>query len=134
MEESELLINAGNGCLMAIESCKELARDLENKELQKIILDNMEQHKMILSKIEQLVDKEKIKGINPIAQMMSSIKLSLKKEEDIAKTFYDGCSMGIKTLCKDRNSCKEIKEETKIIYDELIKIEEDSQLKVEKYL
>lgn len=137
----KLLIECNSGIRMGVDGINEVIDHVENKELLDILNKYLQDHKKLGDKTHEYLNKfhDDAKDPNPLAKAMSVIKVNLKmiqgnKDEHIADLMTDGCNMGIKSIAKYLNKYPNALDEIKSIAYDVIKLEENFQLDLRKFL
>lgn len=137
----KLLRECDSGAKMAVKSIDEVLDEVKSPKLKKILTDSKEEHDKLKSEIYELLEKSDIEGNepSPIASAMSWMKINVKMMTDksdrtIAELMSEGCSMGIRSLCKYRNEYGNVRKEISDITNRLIDIETDLVLKLREFL
>ena len=114
---------------MAVKSIDEVLDEVKSPKLKKILTDSKEEHDRLKSEIYELLEKSDIEGKepSPIAAAMSWMKINVKMMTDksdrtIAELMSEGCSMGIRSLCKYRNEYGNVQKEISDITNRLIAV------------
>ena len=136
-----LLKECDSGTKTAVNSIKEVLDNTNSQHLLKLLTDNLREHESIGDKIHTLLNKcgEKGKDPNPMARMMSWVKINIKmlerpEDKNIAHLMFDGCSMGVKQLSEYLNKYSDADEKSKALAERLIKLEEDLATELKSYL
>ena len=137
----KLLRECDSGAKMAVQSIDEVLDEVKRPKLKKILTDSKEEHDKLKSEIYELLEKSDIEGKepSPIASAMSWMKINVKmmtdkSDQTIAELMSEGCSMGIRSLCKYRNEYGTVQKEISDITNRLIDIETDLVLKLREFL
>ena len=136
-----LLKECDSGTKTAVNSIKEVLDNTNSQHLLKLLTDNLREHESIGDKIHTLLNEcgEKGKDPNPMARMMSWVKINIKmleraEDKNIAHLMFDGCSMGVKQLSEYLNKYSDADEKSKALAERLIKLEEDLATELKSYL
>lgn len=137
----KLLIECNSGIRMGVDGINEVIDHVESKELLDILNKYLKDHKKLGDKTHEYLNKyhDDAKDPNPLAKAMSVIKVNLKmiqanRDEHIADLMTDGCNMGIKSIAKYLNKYPNALDEIKSIAYDVIKLEENFQLDLRKFL
>ena len=135
----DLLKECDSGTKTAVNSIKEVMDNINSQDLRDLLTESLKHHEDLGDEIHEALNSlgEKGKEPNPMARMMSWMKINIKmmeKHEDknIAHLMFDGCSMGIKQLSEYLNKYSEADEKSQRLAKKLIDIEEKlaSELKI----
>lgn len=137
----KLLRECDAGAKMAVKSIDEVLDEVESPKLKKILTDSKEEHDRLKSELKELLSKSATDGKDPspVAVAMSWTKINVKMMADksdntIAELMSEGCSMGIRSLCKYRNEYDDVEKEISDITSRLIDLETDLVLKLREFL
>lgn len=137
----ELLKECDQGVKMGIESIDEVIEKAESKNLYELLKKNRDLHEDLKDKMEILLNQHDLKGEEPklIAKSMASMKTNIKmfvedSDHTIADLMTDGCHMGIKSLNKYINQYKTAEPEAQDMAKKIIRVEEDFERDLRKYL
>lgn len=137
----KLLEECSSGCKIALNSMKQLQRNITNSHFRKLVEDYIGKHTNLENEANALLGEQGRSGKDPslgttlMSWTMSEMKMMLKKGDgQIAKLMIDGCSMGIKTLSKAINQYSKASEQSFSLADCIIKAEEDFLGEVKLYL
>ena len=137
----KLLKECDAGAKMGIEGIKEVLDKVENENLKSILEKYLQDHKKLEDKIKGELDKfhDEEKEPNPIAKAMSWMKVNfklIKGEHDkvIADLMTEGCSMGIKSICRYINQYPNALENIKKLCYDLVELEENFAKDMREYL
>lgn len=136
-----LLKECDSGTKTAVNSIKEVLDNTNSQHLLKLLTDNLREHESIGDEIHTLLNEcgEKGKEPNPMARMMSWVKINIKmlekpEDKNIAHLMFDGCSMGVKQLSEYLNKYSDADEKSKALAERLIKLEEDLAAELKSHL
>lgn len=137
----KLLRECDAGAKTAVKSIDEVLDEVEDPKLKVLLTNSKEEHDSLKSKIKELLDKSDTEGKDPspVAMVMAWTKINVKMMADksdktIAELMSEGCSMGIRSLCRYRNEYKNVEKEISDITNQLIHIETDLVLKLREFL
>lgn len=137
----KLLEECSSGCKIALNSMKQLQRNIANPHFRKLVDDYIGKHTNLENEANSLLgqygksEKDPSLGTTLMSWTMSEMKMMVKKGDgQIAKLMIDGCSMGIKTLSQAVNQYSNASEESFSLADCIIKAEEDFMGEVKLYL
>lgn len=137
----ELLKECDQGIKMGIESIDEVIEKAESSNLYELLKKYRDLHEDLKDKMEVVLNEHDLKGEEPklIAKSMASMKTNLKmfvedSDHTIADLMTDGCHMGIKSLNKYINQYKTAEPVAQDMAKKLIRVEEDFERDLRKYL
>lgn len=137
----QLLEECSSGCKIALNSMKQLQRNINNPHFRKLVDDYIGKHTNLENEANSLLGqygksaKDPGIGTTLMSWTMSEMKMMMKKGDgQIAKLMMDGCNMGIKTLSQAVNQYSNASEESFSLADCIIKAEEDFLGEVKLYL
>ena len=140
-DTTELLKECEQGVKMGIEAISEVLPRTDDKELKNILNAYNDSHKKLEEELESLMSGFGIGGSKPniMARGMSYLKTNFKMMMDdddktVADLMTDGCGMGIKSLNKYLNQYESADESAKDMTRRIIKIEEDFEDDLKKFL
>lgn len=129
-ETVTLLNSCHKGIIMATQSLEDMLDKVKNTDLHHLVADCKNDHEIIGSETKEILRKHGLEEKEPgvMAEAMSFIKTNVKlamedSDKTVADLLTDGCNMGIKTLRKDLNACKNADESAKSIANRLIELE-----------
>lgn len=136
-----LLKECDSGTKTAVNSIKEVLDNVNSQHLMKLLTDNLREHESIGDEIHKLLNNcgEKGKEPNPMARLMSWVKINVKmmekpEDKNIAHLMFDGCSMGVKQLSEYVNKYSDADAESKVLAERLIRLEEHLATDLKEYL
>ncbi len=136
-----LLKECDSGTKTAVNSIKEVLDNTNSQQLMELLTDNLREHESIGDEIHRLLNEagEKGKEPNPMARMMSWMKINVKmlekpEDKNIAHLMFDGCSMGVKQLSEYLNKYKDADEKSRALAERLIRLEEHLAEDLKAYL
>ncbi len=136
-----LLKECDSGTKTAVNSIKEVLDNVNSQQLMKLLTDNLREHESIGDEIHRILAEsgEKGKDPNPMARMMSWMKINVKmlekpEDKNIAHLMFDGCSMGVKQLSEYLNKYKDAYEKSRALAERLIRLEEHLAEDLKAYL
>lgn len=137
----KLLRECDAGIKMGVTSIDDVLDYVEDSEFKRCLENSKEEHSVLMSKIQNLLDSyhDEGKDPNPMAKGMSWLKTNMMltmddSDETIADLMVDGCNMGVKSLNKYLNQYKAADEISKDCTKKLIHIEETLASNIHKYL
>ncbi len=137
----ELLKECDQGVKMGIESIDEVIEKAENNNLYELLKKYRDLHEDLKDKMEKILNERDLKGEEPklIAKSMASMKTNIKlfvedSDHTIADLMTDGCHMGIKSLNKYLNEYKTAEPPVQDMAKKIIRVEEDFERDLRKYL
>lgn len=137
----KLLKECDSGAKMAVKSIDEVLDEVTSPKLRDILVKSKEEHDKLKDEIKKLLEKSGEEGKEPpaVAQAMAWTKINVKMMADrsdntIAELISEGCSMGIRSLCKYRNMYGDVEKEISDITNGLIDLETDLVLKLREFL
>lgn len=136
-----LLKECDSGTKTAVNSIKEVLDNVSSTDLRKLLNESLSSHEELGNEIHEMLSEvgEKGKEPNPMARMMSWIKINirmLEKPEDknVAHLIFDGCSMGVKQLSEYLNKYNSADEKSQRLAKRLIDCEEKLATDLKQYL
>lgn len=136
-----LLKECDSGTKTAVNSIKEVLDNTNSQQLMELLTANLREHESIGDEIHRSLSKagEKGKDPNPMARMMSWMKINVKmlekpEDKNIAHLIFDGCSMGVKQLSEYLNKYKQADEKSRALAERLIRLEEHLAEDLKSYL
>lgn len=140
-DTTELLKECCSGVKTAIKSLDEVLDEVENKELKSLLEESKADHEKTELLIDSLLAErnEEEKELSAMAKAMAWTKINVKlmaekSDRTIADLMSDGCSMGIKTLCRYKNEYKAADKTAVDMADKIIKLEDELVFKLRKFL
>ncbi len=137
----ELLKECNRGIKMGIESIDGVIEKTENGDLYELLKKNRDLHEELKDKMERLLNERGLKGEEPkmIAKSMSSMKVNVMmfiedSDYTVADLMTEGCHMGIKSLNKYLNRYKDAEPVAQDMAKKIIRVEEDFERDLRKYL
>lgn len=127
-----LLKEVGSGCLMAIESLRQMEEyEMDTKE-KDMLRNYIEKHDELQKEVSAILhenhqsDKEPGAMASAMSWLTTEIKMMMHNEgSQIAKIVMNGCNMGIQSIGENLTKSKTASEEAKKLARKLINIEED---------
>ena len=137
----DLLKECDAGIKMGIDAIDEVIEYVQNPEFKSKLENYKDDYNFLQDEIQKLLesfDKEG-KEPNPIAKGMSKIKTDFKltfnkSDATIADLMTEGCNMGVKSLNKYLNQYKGAQDDAKEICKKLIRLMDNQEFDVRKYL
>ncbi len=137
----EVLAEIYRNATLALTSISDIMPEIENEEIREEIKRQHEDYEKISAESSLLAKRlnYEIKEPNPMkkAMMWSSIKMSTLKDNSaphIAQMMIQGTVMGITSLKKTLSDSINLTEEVEELLKRFIKIEEDFEERLKKYL
>ena len=137
----ELLKECDRGVKMGIEAIDEVIPRVDDKGLKEVLTDYNIRHEKLKDELEMLLRSIGCEGAEPniMAKGMSAVKTNFKmmledSDRTVADLMTDGCDMGIKSLNKYLNEYAAAEETVKDVTRRIIKVEEDFEEDLKKYL
>ena len=129
-ETVKLLEACHAGIIMATDSIADMLDKITNPKLNHIAAECKNAHEILGAETKEILRKHGLEEKEPsmMAEAMSWLKTNVKiamndSDKTVADLLTDGCNMGIKTLRKDLNACKNADESAKSIANRLIELE-----------
>jgi len=136
-----LLKECNAGCKSATNSMEQVKPYIKNDTFKNMIDDYNAKHISIGDKCHQLLNEsnEEEKDPSSMAKAFSwlTTEMKLMANDDtkkIAEVMYDGCQMGIKSVSQYINQYKTASDESKILSNSLVHIEQDFMKDLLEYL
>ena len=136
-----LLRECDAGIRMGVASIDDVLEHVASTDFKKRLLDCKHAHEALGMELESLLSEygDEGKSPNPIAKGMSWIKTNVKlgmneSDQTVASLMTDGCDMGVKSLSRFLNECKDADERAKDICRRLIDLEEGLGEDIRSYL
>ena len=136
-----LLKECDSGTKTAVNSIKEVLDNVSSTDLRKLLNDSLSSHEELGNEIHEMLSEcgEKGKEPNPVARMMSWMKINIKmlekpEDKNIAHLMFDGCSMGVKQLSEYLNKYSSADEKSQRLAKKLIAYEEKLAADLKQYL
>lgn len=137
----ELLKECDQGVKMGIESIDDVLSRVDDHNLEKILSDYKTRHEELKDELEVLLNEVGISGDDPnvmavgMAKLKTNFKMMMEdSDRTVADLMTDGCDMGIKSLTKYLNQYESAEEKVKDITKKIIRVEEDFEEDLKKYL
>ena len=137
----DLLKECDSGTKTAVNSIKEVLDNINSTSLRDLLTDSLAYHEELGNEIHEMLSQhgEKGKEPNPIARMMSWMKINIKmlekpEDKNIAHLMFDGCSMGVKQLSEYLNKYTDADEKSQRLAKKLIDCEEKLASQLKEYL
>lgn len=137
----KLLRECDEGVKMGVASIDAVLDYVSSQTLKTFLSESKNEHEMLGEKIKQLLDSyhDDGKEPNPMAKGMSwlksNVKLKFNESDSVAADIItDGADMGIKSLNKYLNEYTHADESSKEIAKELIRIEEQLNRDIRRFL
>ncbi len=137
----ELLKECDAGIKMGTEAIDEVVEQVQNPEFKSKLKNYKDDYNFLQKEIEDMLKNFNSEGKEPniMAKMMSVIKTKIKlffKKSDatIADLMTAGCNMGTKSLNKYLNTYENASDEAKTLAKKLIRLMDNQQFDVRKYL
>ena len=138
---TDLLKECDSGTKTAVNSIKEVLDNVNSQNLRELLTESLNDHESLGNEIHQMLSEsgEKGKEPNPMARMMSWMKINIKmiekpEDKNIAHLMFDGCSMGVKQLSEYLNKYNEADDKSQSLAKRLIDMEEKLASELKTYL
>ena len=136
-----LLKECDAGIKMGIDAIDEVIEFVQDQEFKKKLENYKDDYNFLQDEIQKLLasfDKDG-KDPNPLAKGMSKVKTDLKltfnkSDATIADLMTEGCNMGVKSLNKYLNQYKNAQDDAKELCKKLIRLMDNQEFDVRKYL
>jgi hypothetical protein len=136
-----LLKECDSGTKTAVNSIKEVLDNVSSTDLRKLLNESLSSHEELGNEIHEMLSEvgEKGKEPNPMARMMSWMKINIKmlekpEDKNVAHLIFDGCSMGVKQLSEYLNKYNSADEKSQRLAKRLIDCEEKLAADLKQYL
>lgn len=136
-----LLKECDAGIKMGIEAIDEVLDHVSDAEFKDKLINYKKDYNFLENQILALLNEYNKNGKdpNPIAKGMSKISTGLKiamskNDKTIADLMTDGCNMGVKSLNKYLNEYKNASDDSKELAKKLIRLMDDQEFDIRKYL
>lgn len=140
-QTKKLLKECNVGCKMALQSMTQVEDYLEDSELERVVEDYRREHERVEKETSRLLMEAGAseKDPSPVASASSWIttemRLMMKGDcHQVAKLMMNGCNMGIQSIAKCQNECRDASREARQIAEGLIHTEEDFMGKMKEFL
>lgn len=137
----DLLKECDSGVKTAVNSIKEVLDNISSASLRDLLTDSLTCHESLGNEIHKMLSElgEKGKDPNPMARMMSWMKINIKmlekpEDKNVAHLMFDGCSMGVKQLSEYLNKYNDADSESQKLAKKLIDCEEKLAADLKEYL
>ena len=136
-----LLKECDAGIKMGLAAIDEVIEYVQNQEFKTKLINYKGDYEFLQNEIQKMLqsfDKEG-KDPNPLAKGMSKVKTELKltfnkSDATIADLMTEGCNMGVKSLNKYLNQYKGAQDDAKELCKKLIRLMDNQEFDVRKYL
>ena len=128
-QTKKLLKECNVGCKMALQSMTQVEDYLEDSELEQAVEDYRREH--------ERVEKETSRLLMASASSWITTEMRLMMKGDchqVAKLMMNGCNMGIQSIAKCQNECRDASREARQIAEGLIHTEEDFMGRMKEFL
>ena len=121
-QTKKLLKECNVGCKMALQSMTQVEDYLEDSELEQAVEDYRREHERVEKETSRLLMEAGVseKDPSPVASA--------------AKLMMNGCNMGIQSIAKCQNECRDASREARQIAEGLIHTEEDFMGRMKEFL
>lgn len=126
-----LLKKCNAGAKTAVNSIQEVIEHIQDYKLRQRLLDSMAEHEKLGDEAHKLLSQYDAEEKDPttMARAMSWMKINMKlmmeeSDKTVADLMTDGCGMGIKSLCADKNEYSQADHKAVQLADKLVEIEE----------
>ena len=140
-QTAKLLKECNVGCKMALRSMDQVEDYLEDSELERVVEDYRREHEHVEKETSRLLmqagasEKEPSPMVAASSWITTEMRLMMKGDcHQVAKLMMNGCNMGIQSIAKCQNECKEASREARQIAEGLIKTEEDFMGRMRAFL
>lgn len=140
-DTKKLLQECNSGCKMAISSMDQLVKYVNSSQLKVIIEKYKRRHEDLKEESEKLLETAGADGKEPgvaasaFSWISTEVKLMINEDDKkIAQILMDGCNMGIQSICKIQNACKNASKESISLAERLVKEEEGFAKEVKAFL
>ncbi len=136
-----LLKECDAGIKMGIAAIDDVIEHVQNEEFKSKLINYKKDYNYLQDEIQGLLNKYDKEGKepNPIAKGMAKMKTGIKltfneSDNTIADLMTEGCNMGVKSLNKYLNDYKEANDEAKTLAKKLIRLMDNQEFDIRKYL
>ncbi|MCD8020930.1 MAG: hypothetical protein LUF92_15560 [Clostridiales bacterium] len=136
-----LLQECNNGIKMAVDAIREVLPNVKDQELKDRLAACEKEHTKLGEETGTLLCQNKEQAEDPgmMAKGMAWIKTNFKMSVDpgddtIANLISTGCDMGVRTLQKYLNQCRDASSQAKSLVRKVIQLEEDLSADMRAYL
>ena len=140
-DTTELLKQCDQGVRMGIDAISDMLPKVDDEKLKDLLRKFSDRHNDIKIELDEMLESHGLKSETPnimaksMAEMKTDFKMMVKKDDKTAADLMtDGCDMGMKTLTKYLNEYEGAEEKAKDMARRIIKIEEDFEKALRKYL
>lgn len=140
-DTNQLLKECNSGIKMAVDAIKEVLPNVKCQELKNKLEKCEKEHEKLGDETHTLLCQNHQQDEDPgvMAKGMSWMKTNMKMtmnpgDDTIADLISTGCDMGVRTLYKYLNKCKNASENAKSLVKKVIKLEEDLSVDMRAYL
>ncbi len=136
-----LLKECDAGIKMGIEAIDNVIEHVKDEEFKSKLINYKKDYNYLQDEIQGLLNKygKEGKEPNPIAKGMTKMKTGLTltfndNDKTIADLMTEGCNMGVKSLNKYLNEFKEANDDAKTLAKKLIRLMDNQEFDIRKYL
>ena len=137
----KLLRECDAGIKMGVASIDEVLEAVHDQEFREALRECRTGHEKLGEEIQSLLEQAHDDGKepNPMAKGMSWMKTNMKMslnpgDDTIADLISTGCDMGVRTLCRYLNRCKDASEQARSLVKRVIKVEEELSVELRTFL
>lgn len=137
----KLLKECNAGCKNATNTMEQVLPYLKKGDLRRIIEEYNEEHAVLGKECHKLLNEmhESEKDPHPMVRAMAHTETTMRlsfdgKPEQVAKIMHKGCFMGIESLSRYLNQYENADEESRCIAEDLIRIEENFEKDLRRFL
>ena len=133
-QTKKLLKECNVGCKMALQSMKQVEDYLEDSELEQAVEDYRREHERVEKETSRLLMEAGVSEKDPSPVASASSWITTEMRLMIAKLMMIGCNMGIQSIAKCQNECRDASREARQIAEGLIHTEEDFMGRMKEFL
>ena len=140
-QTKKLLKECNVGCKMALQSMTQVEDYLEDSELEQAVEDYRREHERVEKETSRLLmeaggSEKEPKPVGFATSWVSKEKGAIVKGDchQVAKLMMNGCNMGIQSIAKCQNECRDASREARQIAEGLIHTEEDFMGRMKEFL
>lgn len=140
-ENIEMLNYIYQNAEMGKTTIEQILKEVKYLEFREVLKEQLKDYEYVVNKCDTLLSEEQKlpKGIDPMPKIMSYIKIKLDTLKDdspshIAEMIINGSTMGITEITKNLNKYSNINDNTKVLANRLLKIEQYNIEALKPYL
>ena len=140
-DTNQLLRERNAGIKMAIDTIKEVLPNVKSQTLKEKLEKCEKEHERLGDETHSLLCQNRQSDEEPgmmakgMSWMKTNMKMSLNPGDDtIADLISTGCDMGVRTLCRYLNRCKDASEQARSLVKRVIKVEEELSVELRTFL